>query len=68
MPGVRLSYELSTGKMEKSERRSAKMKCCGQEVKVVALGEGYVRICPICRRVVYNRKDKPERGEEGRKL
>ena len=58
-PGVRLAYELSTGKMEKSERRSAKMKCCGQQVKVIKFGEGSVGICPICKMVVYNRKDKP---------
>jgi hypothetical protein len=35
------------------------MKCCGQQVKVIKFGEGYVGTCPICRRIVYNGKDKP---------
>lgn len=41
------------------------MECCGQQVKVMKFGEGYVGICPICKIVVYNGKDKPK---EVRKL
>ncbi len=37
------------------------MKCCGQEVKVIEFGKGYVGICPICRSVVYNEKDIPKK-------
>jgi len=42
------------------------MKCCGQQIKVIKFGEGYLGICPICKRVVYSGKDKPNEGSNGK--
>ena len=35
------------------------MECCNKEVRVIKFGYGYVATCPICKKVVYNAKEKP---------
>lgn len=34
------------------------MKCCKKDIKAKRFGFGWVAVCPICKRVVYNSKTK----------
>jgi len=40
--------------------KESEIKCCGERVKIIEFGYGYIAICPLCRTVVYNSKTKPE--------